>query len=451
MPESTKKLFGLSEEDKASLLTKFQQGRSTARARERVDIPVIPAKYGRLDELPRYKQLRIQHAVASQTGIMNPFFLCHDGIAKDITHIDGVPYLNFSTYDYLDLNGHPDIAAAAGEAIARYGTSASASRLVSGERPPHRALEEALAAFYGTQRCLTFVSGHATNVSTISQLFGRQDVIFHDSLAHNSIVQGASSSGARRISFPHNDMDALDRLLCEHRAQYQRALIVTEGLFSMDGHICNLPELVRLKKRHTCFLMVDEAHSLGVLGATGHGVAEHFDMDTSEVDIWMGTLSKTLCGCGGFIAGSAVLIEYLQFTAPGFVYSVGMSPPVAAACLTALDLLRREPERVARLRRISRYFLEYARLQGLDCGDADGYAIIPVRLGSSLLAGFLSTALYKRRINVQPIIYPVVEEGAARLRFFLSACHGEDIIRRAIDILVEELPLAREKADELVQ
>lgn len=445
-----KNLFGLSEQDKVSLLAKLRRNQGDAQTRERVDLAEIPDKFVRFEELPGYKQLRIQHAVAQQTGILNPFFACHDGIAKQTTSIGGTPYLNFSTYDYLDLNGHPEIMRAATEAMHQYGTSASASRLVSGERPPHRALETALAELYGAENCLAFVSGHATNVSTIAQLFGRKDVIFHDSLSHNSIVQGGLSSGAKRFSFPHNDMTALEEMLRAHRGEYQRALIVTEGLFSMDGHIADLPALITLKKRHKCFLMVDEAHSLGVLGQTGRGVAEHFGMDPSEVDIWMGTLSKTLCGCGGFIAGSAVLIEYLKFTAPGFVYSVGMSPPLAAASRTALDIMLREPWRVRKQQAISRFFVDQARARGLDTGGADGYAVVPIHLGGSLLAGVLATALFNRRINVLPIIYPVVEEGAARLRFFLSAAHDEATALQALDAVAEELPKARERTESII-
>lgn len=444
-------LFGLSDSDKSRLLARMRQGQAETRTRERVDLAEVPDKYIRIEELPGYKQLRIQHAVAHQTGILNPFFACHDGIAKQTTSIGGAPYLNFSTYDYLDLNGHPEILHAATEAMHQYGTSASASRLVSGERPPHRALEAALAELYRTEDCLTFVSGHATNVSTISQLFGHKDIILHDALAHNSIVQGGLASGAKRVSFPHNDMDALETLLREHRGACQRALIVTEGLFSMDGHIADLPALIRLKKRHKCFLMVDEAHALGVLGRTGRGVAEHCGVDPTEVDIWMGTLSKTLCGCGGFIAGSAALIEYLKFTAPGFVYSVGMSPPLAAASRTALDIMLREPQRVEKLQAISRFFVDQAQARGLDTGGADGFAVVPIHLGGSLLAGFLATALFNRRINVLPIIYPVVEEGAARLRFFLSAAHDETTVLQALDAVAEELPKARLRTESLFQ
>lgn len=447
MTNAKSSLFGLSSADRSELLSRLKRGGmgsgNAARSLEGAHWTPDP-KTLRFEDFPALKQLRMEQSVAHRAGILNPFFQCHDGIAKAETVIGGEVYLNFSTYDYLDLNGHPELAKAAVDALERWGTSASASRLVSGERPPHRALERVLADLYEAEDAVAYVSGHATNVSTIGKLFGPQDVIFHDALAHNSIVMGALASGARRISYPHNDMAALERLLREHRPKAQRALIVTEGVFSMDGNIADLPELLRLKKTWGCFLMVDEAHALGVLGKTGRGTAEHFGIDPREVDLWMGTLSKTCCGCGGYIAGTSSVVELLKFTSPGFVYSVGMSPVLAAASKRAVELMLAEPERVRKLQAISHEFVRYAKEKGLDTGSAMGYAVVPVMLGSSLLAGKLATRLFARRVNVMPIIYPVVEEGAARLRFFLSAAHDVDHVHRVIDLVVEELPKARE-------
>ena len=254
---------------------------------------------------------------------------------------------------------------------------------------------------------------------------------------------GAKLSGASRYSYPHNDCEALERMLEQTRSRHERVIIATEGLFSMDGSILKLPEMIALKQRYTCFLMVDEAHSLGVLGATGRGCAEHYGVPATDVDIWMGTLSKTLCGCGGFIAGSAELVELLKFKAAGFVYSVGMPPPIAAASAKALEIMLREPERTQRLQEVSAFFLREAKKRGLNTGYAQGFAIVPVIVGNSLVAGLLAAAMFKRRVNALPIIYPVVEEGMARLRFFLSSEHQEEDILTALDILVEELPKAQ--------
>lgn len=382
--------------------------------------------------------------MGAKMGMENPLFLCHERAAKATTRIGGREYLNFSTYDYLDINGHPEITEAVTRAASLYGTSAGASRLVGGERPPHRELERAFAELYGVEDCIVYVSGHATNVSTLGFLFGHRDAIFHDGLAHNSLVQGARLSGAARYSYAHNDCAALEEMLRAKRADHKRAVIVTEGLFSMDGNIADLPRLIELKKKYDCMLMVDEAHSLGVLGATGRGAREYFNLDPSDVDMWMSTLSKAMCGCGGFIAGRHDLVEYLKYGSPGFVFSVGMPPIVAVACRKALEIMLREPERVHKLQRISRFFVDYAASLGLDTGAAQGYAVVPVMVGDPMAAGFLANALIRRGVYVMPITFPAVKEGTDRLRFFLSASHTEDHIRQALDAVAEELPKARE-------
>lgn len=385
--------------------------------------------------------------MGAKMGMVNPLFLCQERAAKATALIDGREYINFATYDYLDINTHPEITDAVTEAARRYGTSAGASRLVGGQRPIHLELERALADFYGVEDAIVYVSGHATNVSTLGYLFGARDAIFYDGLAHNSLMQGARLSGAERYSYAHNDCGALEKMLRDNRARHRRAVIVTEGVFSMDGNIPDLPTIVRLKKEYDCALLVDEAHSFGVLGETGHGVREHFNLAPTDVDMWMSTMSKTLCGCGGFIAGSHELVEFLKHGSPGFVFSVGLSPVLGAASLKALEILLREPERVHRLQKISRFFLEYAQSRGLDTGDAQGYAVVPVMIGDSMVTGFLANALLKDGIYVMPIGFPAVKEGAARLRFFLSAAHSEDQIRTAVDAVVRNLPRAQEIVD----
>lgn len=395
----------------------------------------IPDTFYRFDRFPGYEKLLIPQAAASRLGLANPFFKTHEGVAGATTQIDGRVYINFSSYNYLGLAGHPRVNKAAKDAIERYGTSASASRLVAGERPVQRELEASLAALYGVADCIVFVSGHATNVTSIGYLFSPKDLVIHDSLIHNSMVEGIKLSGAARRSFPHNDTAALDAILNEIRGQFERVLIVIEGLYSMDGDVPDLPRCIDIKKRHKAFLMVDEAHSLGVLGETGKGIREHYGVAGSEVDIWMGTLSKTLAGCGGFIAGERALVEHLKYAAPGFVYSVGIAPSLAAASLEALRIMVEEPERVARLRERSAHLLGLARKAGIDTGLSQGYAVIPAIIGSSLKAAKLSNQLFEHGINVQPIIYPAVEERAARLRFFVSSLHVESQLQSAIEAL----------------
>jgi 8-amino-7-oxononanoate synthase len=333
----------------------------------------------------------------------------------------------------------PEVTAATKDAIDRYGTGAGASRLVSGEKQIHRDLEHALAAFLGTPAAIVFVSGHATNVTTIGHLLGPGDLIVHDILAHNSILQGARLSGATCRGFAHNDWRALDTLLSGIRQSYRRVLIATEGVYSMDGDYPDLERFVDIKERHHAMLYVDEAHSLGTMGRTGRGLGEHAGIASSGVDLWMGTLSKSLASCGGYIAGSAELIEYLKYTAPGFVYSVGISPPNAAAALAALTVLGREPRRVARLQELSSLFLRLARERGLNTGAAAGTPVIPIIVGNSVRCLLLSRALFRRGINIQPIIHPAVPEHATRLRAFITINHTESLVRGAVDAIAEEL------------
>jgi len=407
--------------------------------RESGAVADIPEQFTRFDLHPGYQQLRIISDGAARVGIGSPFFRSHEGIAGGRTQIGGREFLNFSSYNYLGLSGHPAVSQAAKDAIDRYGTSVSASRAVSGERPVHRELEAAIAQAYGVEDAIAFVSGHATNVTTIGYLYGPRDLVVHDELIHNSTLQGIQLAGARRLPFPHNDFAALDSLLSQQRREFERVLIVVEGIYSMDGDYPDLPKLIEIKRRHKTFLMVDEAHSFGVMGATGLGLREHFGVDGDAVDIWMGTLSKTLSGCGGYIAGTHALVEHLKFLAPGFLYSVGMAPPLAASSLAALQHMRAEPERVAALQARGALFLELARAAGVDTGTSAGISVIPAIVGGSMRAAKLSEALFTRGINVQPILYPAVPEKMARLRFFMCSQHSEEDIRHAVGVLAEEL------------
>jgi 8-amino-7-oxononanoate synthase len=439
--EPRRNLFGLSAQAKALLIEKLS---STAPTRSPRIVRRSDSENGdsaaRLDvsKLEGFREIRMIREAAEFLGISDPFFRVHEGIAGAETVIDGRRFVNFASYNYIGLNGHPDIVSAARAAIDRYGTSVSASRPVSGERPVHRDLEHALARVHGTEDCVVLVGGHSTNVTVIGHLLGRDDVIVHDALIHNSIVQGAMLSGARRVPFPHLDHEAADRLLREARPRGGHALLVIEGHYSMDGDVPDLPAFIAVARRNRAWLMVDEAHALGVLGPRGFGTADRFGVDPGEVDIWMGTLSKSLVSCGGYIAGSKDLVDFLKVAAPGFVFSVGMAPAAAAAALAALELLEREPERVRRLNDRAALFLRLAREGGLDVGGSIGASIVPVVTGSSIRAGRLAQALFHRGVNVQPILYPAVPERAARLRFFATASHTEEQIRDTVEILLEE-------------
>jgi 8-amino-7-oxononanoate synthase len=390
------------------------------------------------EEHPGYQRYKLISDGAKKLGVANPFFQEMEGLSSSTAMVGGRELINFSGYNYLGLAGHPAVNLAAAAAIERFGTSVSASRIVSGERSLHRELEHALADLHGADDAVVMVSGHATTVTTLGYLFGPRDLILHDALIHNCALEGARLSGAKRMSFPHNDWNALDQILARCSHEHERVCVVVEGLYSMDGDFPDLPHFIEIKNKYGAFLMVDEAHSLGTMGRRGLGIAEYFDINRRDVDIWMGTLSKSLASCGGYISGCQALIDNLKFAAPGFVYSVGMSPPLAAAALEALRILIAEPDRVSRLQSVSAYFLEKSRVIGLEIGHAQGVAIVPAITGSSLKAARLSHALRNRGVNAQPILYPAVSEQAARLRFFLSCEHTFEQIDCAIVTLSSE-------------
>ncbi len=414
----------------------------------RVELPAIAAMQPEsradtealtIDQWPEYRALRGRLAEATAGDTHNPYFAMHDGVSGATTSIDGRELLNFANYNYLGLSGHPDVTRAAQGAADRYGTSVSASRVASGERPLHAELERELAQFVGAEDALVFVGGHATNVAVLSHLFGPGDLVLCDALIHNSALQGAAFSGARWVTFPHNDWAACDAMLAEMRPRHRRAIVVIEGAYSADGDVPDLARFVDVKRRHGTMLMVDEAHSLGVLGGTGRGITESAQVDPADVDILMGTLSKTLASCGGYVAGSAALVEYLKYTAPGFVYSVGISPPNAAAALAALRLLDADPARVRRLHANAERFAVLAREAGLDIGRSAGTGVIPVIVGDSMRAVRVSQALFERGVNVQPMISPAVPNDEARLRFFVSSEHSEEQLIAAVNATADAL------------
>lgn len=403
--------------------------KSTRLIRQIAEAAPFKADYS---QLPGFKEIRLQWAVAKLLELESPFFRAHDGRSGAKTTIGGKELINFSSYDYLGLNSHDDVMNAAKTAIDQYGISASASRVVGGERPIHSVLEKKIAELYGAESSIVFVSGHATNVSTIGQILQPNDLVLHDAFIHNSIAMGIKLSGAKRLSFPHNDFDSLERIIASNNKRDRKILIVVEGVYSMDGDCPDLPRLIALKRKYEFWLMVDEAHSLGILGKTGLGLAEHYNIDPTLVDIWMGTFSKTLAGCGGYIVGAPELVDYLKFSAPSFVFSVGMPPLLANSVSKAIDKMLAEPERVTRAQKNGKYFLKAAKKAGLDTGTSAGHAVIPIMIGDSIKATVLASRLLNEGINVLPIIHPAVPEKSARLRFFITSEHTPQQLDEAV-------------------
>jgi len=346
---------------------------------------------------------------------------------------DGRPVVGFSHYDYLGLVHDPRVLAAAETVMHTHGIGVSASRIVGGERVLHKELEADLADFLGYEACLTLVSGYLTNATVIAHILGSRDLLIVDELSHNSILAGAAGSKASKMVFRHNDLAHLEEIMRAERGKYRNCLIVVEGLYSMDGDVPDLPNLLELKERHGCWLLVDEAHSLGVLGDTGRGVSEYFGTDPQRIDLVIGTLSKALVTCGGFVVGGRVVMDWFRYTLPGFVFSVGLPSPVAAGAHEALRILRAEPERVARLRANSEHAVAKAREVGLDPGPAIARGVIPLLFEDNQATVAAATVMLAAGYYCPPIVQVGVPRDQPRLRMFLSAAHTPDQITGALD------------------
>ena len=406
-----------------------------------VHAPMTPPPTG-ADPFPEIGALEARLRGLEQAGLANPFLRANERVRGRTARIGGQDVISFTSFDYLGLTGHPDVTRAAKAAIDRFGCSASASRMVGGNNTLLDDLDRELASFLGTQRATVFPCGYGTNASVFAHLFGAEDLILYDELAHNSIVQGAGASKAGKRPFRHNDHNQLDGLLRDLRPKYRRVVVAIEGVYSMDGDYPDLPRFLEVKRRHDAMLYVDEAHSVGTMGPGGRGICDHFGVDPAEGDLWMGTISKALGAGGGYLAGNERLIRYLGYTTPAFVFSTACSPPNVAAALEGLKVIQREPWRVTRLRERSELFLKLAADCDLDTGSSGDTPVIPVIVGGSNRAILVSQLLLERGINAQPILYPAVRESAARVRFFLTAEHTEDQIVRTVEALAEVVPMA---------
>ncbi|GFP25598.1 8-amino-7-oxononanoate synthase [Candidatus Hakubella thermalkaliphila] len=335
-----------------------------------------------------------------------------------------------ASYSYLGLASHPKIRAAAIEAMERYGVGAGGVRLLAGTTELHRELEERIAEFKNTEAATLFSSGYVTNMSTISSLFGRGDVIIMDKLDHASIIDGCLLSGAQFRTYRHNDMEHLESILKKSQ-NFNTRLIVADAVFSMDGDIADLPGIVELAKKYDALVMIDEAHSLGVLGASGRGIDEHFGLEDA-VDIKMGTLSKAIPSIGGYIAGERRIIDYLQHNARAFIFSASLPPASVAVALTALEIIQEEPWRLVNLRRNTDLFREGLRKLGFDTMQSTT-PIIPVLIGKEWKSLELTRLLFEEGVFVCPILYPAVPKNTDRLRTHVMATHSETDLKEALD------------------
>lgn len=347
--------------------------------------------------------------------------------------MDGGEKLLLCSNNYLGLADHPELKAASIRAIERFGVGSGASRLVSGTMELHEALEERIAVFKGTARALVFNSGYSANTGVLPALVGKDDVVFCDRLNHASIVDGCLLSRARMVRYPHNDMTELRRLLQENKGR--RRLIVSDGVFSMDGDLARLSEMVALKKEFDALLMVDDAHGTGVLGATGRGTAEHFGLQ-SEIDIHMGTMGKAVGCFGAYVAASEEIVDYLVNRARSFIFSTSLPPAVMASCIAAFDIID-SPVGVElrnHLARNSSFFRTGLQSSGFDIRESETQ-IIPVMVGDAEKTMEFSSALFDAGVYVQGIRPPTVPVGGCRLRCTLMATHTEDELSLALELM----------------
>jgi len=336
----------------------------------------------------------------------------------------------FASYSYLGLIGHPKINVAAKAAIDKYGTGTHGVRTLAGTLELHVELEQTIADFKHAEAAITFSSGYVTNLTVVSTLVGRHDYVFSDKLNHASIVDGCMMSGARFVRFKHNDLDDLQRRLEEAPASAAK-LVIADSVFSMDGDIINLPRLVELCRKHGAWLMIDEAHSIGVLGATGRGIEEHYGLG-DVIDIKMGTLSKTIPSVGGYVAGRTDLIDFLRHASRAYIFSAALPPAQAAAANAAFKIILEEPERVEKLRANAEQFITGIKQRGFDTLYSET-AIVPILCGEDMLAYEMTREVQNKDVFVLPVVSPAVPPGLARLRATVTAAHEPDEIEHAMN------------------
>ncbi len=345
--------------------------------------------------------------------------------------VDGQQALNFCSNNYLGLANHPRMVQAAREAVEKYGVGPAAVRTIAGTMDLHVKLEQRLAAFKGVEAAITFQSGFNANIATIPALVGKEDVIFSDELNHASIIDGCRLSRARTLRYNHCDPDHLEKVMAEQRASYPRALVVTDGVFSMDGDVAPLDKIHEVSQRYEAVLMVDDAHGEGVLGRGGRGIVDHFGLH-GKVDVEMGTLSKAFGVVGGIVAGNPLVVEWLQQRGRPFLFSSAMTVPDTAACIAAVDILEESTELVDKLWENTNYFKGEMQRLGFDTGESVT-PITPVMLGEAPLAQQFSRDLFENGVFAMSIGFPTVPRGKARIRVMISAAHEKDDLDQGLE------------------
>jgi 8-amino-7-oxononanoate synthase len=368
-----------------------------------------------------------------------PFQIPLESKSGPLVQADGHEMLMLSSYDYLGLIGDPRVSEAAIAAVKKYGTGTGGARLLTGTLDLHRQLERDVAEYKGTEEAITFSSGYLANIAVITSLLGPADRVIADSLSHRSLLDACRMAGVQIQRFRHNDPESL-RQEIRNGSSANRTLIISDGVFSMDGDICILPELIAIKKEFGCFLLMDESHASGVLGTRGTGTDEHFGVPTSDVDIWTGSLAKAIPSNGGFVAVSRELAIFLQHASSPFIFSGSIAAPAVAAAIEGLAILKAEPERVTRLNENANFLRSGLQSLGYSTGMSET-PVIPVLLPDERVTALLARKLRDHGVLVTPVMFPAVPQGTARLRLCVTAAHTREHLEFALDVFQKMLPV----------
>ena len=415
---------------------------TTESAPQRPSLKMSPAFYD-FQHFPEYQDYTTMQWYYEKQNYTRNQFLKHLSSSDATVNLEGREMINFSSYNYLALACDQRVKEAAKRAIDQFGTSTGSGRSITGEVDLHQEFERELCKVVGSEDAVLSVGGYSTNAFTVGYLARPQDLIIYDELVHNSALAGCKMTTARRFSFPHNDYAALDRLLAQHRDKYERTLVLVEGVYSMDGDIPDLPRILEIKRRHKALLMVDEAHSMGIIGPRGLGVTDYFGISGSEIDILFGSMSKAFGTCGGYVAGPKQLIAMLKNYAPGvLLYGAAPTPANTAAGLETLRIMQQEPELALNVQRNAAYFIERARAAGLDTYNSKDSGVVPIMMRDSELALWASIQLFDQGICTFPMLYPIVPRDKSRLRFFINTKHTREQLDYTVDCLAKCLAVA---------
>jgi len=366
---------------------------------------------------------------------LNTYMLPIENPTGRTVTVGGEEFIMLGSYSYLGLINHPEIIKVAHEALDKYGSGAGGVRLLTGTTDLHKRLENRIAEFKHTEDSIIYSSGYVTNMTLISTLLGKDDLVIIDKYDHQSIYDGCILSKADWKRFNHNDLADLDRVLEEHRKNYTRVLVIVDGVFSMDGDIAPMPEIVEIAKKHDSFTMVDDAHGLGTIGPNGKGIEDYYDMKPGSIDIMMGTLSKAIPSVGGYVAGNKKMITYLRYTSNAFVFSAALPPVMAAVALKALDIIETEKDRVQTLQKNISTFITRVKEMGYNTLKSKDTPIVPVIIGDDIKTFRFAKKMKKEGILVPPIVYPAVPQESGRLRCCVMATHTEDDMEKILSVI----------------